>query len=142
MKIFKILGVEKFKCKLNLELEYKISVKNTTKNNYLQGNLDLNIGILKLKESRFKNLGKLQLNLFNCTLEYSRIDECFNNYIFDVFVGKYNILKGLSLYLDLFKFQRYKSFSSDENIDFIYSWVPSLKIKFDIAKYLLAKKEK
>ena len=217
MNIFKILGFEKFKCKLNLIVEYMITAKFYNfiypKGSYNQvlGKLDLNIGILKLKESRFKKLGKFQLNIFNFVLE--RTSEkvkfngkaFFNRYIFDVLVLKYNILKGLSLSLHLFKFEMQCVFkneldeekskenpnSLDAPINKIYNltppspvknsfnsqikgnyicdtptpgqgvmmppmwglfaneaiffesyWVPSLEIKFDVAKYLLSKKKK
>ena len=75
MNIFKILGFEKFKCKLNFIVEYTIFKKYNKKKfpndiyNHLQGKLKLNIGILKLKESRFKKLGKLQVNVFNFAFE-------------------------------------------------------------------------
>lgn len=145
MNIFKILGVEKFKCKLNLKLEYNMWPKyeetilqQSVKNQYL-GNLDLNIGIFKLKESRFKKLGKLQLNIFKFTCDKFKISSqkvthtCF----FDVFIVKYNILKKLSLSLHVFNFER-----RQEKSEYQWVWVPSLEIKFDVAKYLLAKKKK
>lgn len=174
MNIFKILGFEKFKCKLNLIVEYAITQKwggeETPKKNYNQvlGKLDLIIGILKLKESRFKKLGKLQVNVFNFALERTSSDiryngkAFFNKYIFDVLVLKYNILKGLSLYLHLLNFEmRYvlpennpilnpeQEHNSDQvpapemkPLVFGSYWMPSLEIKFDVAKYLVAKKKK
>ena len=161
MNIFKILGFEKFKCKLNLIVEYTIFSKHNKikdlkyRYNHLQGKLNLNIGILKLKESRFKKLGKLQLNVFNFALERTSGDiryngkAFFNKYIFDVLVLKYNILKGLSLSLHLFNFEmRYglKKMEPAEDAPEIpvlgSYWMPSLEIKFDVAKYLVAKKKK
>ena len=200
MNIFKILGFEKFKCKLNLIVEYIISAKEDAelnKDNYnqFQGKLDLNIGILKLKESRFKKLGKLQVNVFNFALERTSVNifyngkGFFNKYIFDVLVLKYNILKGLSLSLHLLNFEmRYElkvkflignmnNWHDPKNIvmpipinqqetpqndmggqyapapmelpmqmkeepGFNFYWLPSLEIKFDVAKYLVAKKKK
>ena len=212
MNIFKILGFEKFKCKLNLIVEYEIARKNwrledfDRNSNHVQGKLDLNIGILKLKESRFKKLSKLQVTVFNFALERTSHDvryngkAFFNKYIFDVLVLKYNILKGLSLSLHLLNFEMQCVFKNKEKeqkqIEIIYSnqplnmthieqnsipniqqnkqeqmkqatpmsqvdqrqiiqqeetmyspgfdcyWMPSLEIKFDIAKYLLAKKKK
>lgn len=161
MNIFKILGFEKFKCKLNLIVEYTIFLKYNEKKdlryryNHLQGKLNLNIGILKLKESRFKKLGKLQVNVFNFALERTSGDiryngkAFFNKYIFDVLVLKYNILKGLSLSLHLFNFEmRYglKKLGPAEDAPEVpvlgSYWMPSLEIKFDVAKYLVAKKKK
>ena len=168
MNIFKILGFEKFKCKLNLIVEYMISAKDNdglNKDNYnqVQGKLDLNIGILKLKESRFKKLGKLQVNVFNFSLERASMNlfykekAFFNKYIFDVLVLKYNILKGLSLYLHLLNFEmRYvlpepapvpnpaqgANPAPVPNPPLGSYWLPSLEIKFDVAKYLVAKKKK
>jgi len=236
MNIFKILGFEKFKCKLNLIVEYTIFKKEDGRQipkqiyNDVQGKLDLNIGILKLKESRFKKLSKLQVNVFNFALERTNNNDnvknkgaFFSKFIFDVLVLKYNILKGLSLSLHLFKFeirsvlkkntikrqeikQESQTTQSSEkltNIDnmekymqssvsninlnsaatpmlnsninnipresetkkeinnqaveekeeimniltkstqyFDCYWMPSLEIKFDVAKYLLAKKKK
>jgi hypothetical protein len=151
MNIFKILGVEKFKCKLNLKLEYNMwpkykdeALQRCVKNQY-QGNLDLNIGIFKLKESRFKKLGKLQLNIFKFTCDKFKISgqkvehTCF----FDVFIVKYNILKKLSLSLHVFNFERRQE-KLEYQLVWVTSWVwvPSLEIKFDVAKYLLAKKKK
>lgn len=209
MNIFKILGFEKFKCKLNLIVEYTIfKTRNKTKipknrYNQVKGKLDLNIGILKLKESRFKKLSKLQVNVFNFALERTNDKDnvknkgaFFSKFIFDVLVLKYNILKGLSLSLHLFKFEMRSVFEkskeeqqverliddsqlgdseitvnnetnesilnqSDEIIknqsegpleikekpanvspSFDCYWMPSLEIKFDVTKYLLAKKKK
>lgn len=161
MNIFKILGFEKFKCKLNLIVEYTIFSKyNKIKDlkyryNHLQGKLNFNIGILKLKKSRFKKLGKLQLNVFNFALERTSGDiryngkAFFNKYIFDVLVLKYNILKGLSLSLHLFNFEmqydldKVEPGKDDPIVPVLESyWMPSLEIKFDIAKYLVAKKKK
>ena len=174
MNIFKILGFEKFKCKLNLIVEYKIFEKYddlpTPANgyNHVQGKLDLTIGILKLKESRFKKLGKLQINVFNFALKRTseyfiyKGKAFFNKYIFDVLVLKYNILKGLSLSLHLFKFEmQYKikkigipvqmpinqepqepMVIMQDYLVFESLWMPSLEIKFDVAKYLVAKKKK
>ena len=198
MNIFKILGFEKFKCKLNLIVEYAITLKwngwEMPKKNYNQvlGKLNLNIGILKLKESRFKKLGKLQVNVFHFALERTSDDigyngkAFFNKYIFDVLVLKYNILKGLSLSLHLFKFEmRYNLLKKQKDVVvnmnpmpiiinqegetsqkestappvvqvppmrivrtmvlepvLNFYWLPSLEIKFDVAKYLLAKKKK
>lgn len=158
MNIFKILGFEKFKCKLKVIIEYAITVKVDDVEeevNHFQGKLDLIIGILKLKESRFKKLGKLQVNVFNFALE--RISEdsdykgkaFFNKYIFDVLVLKYNILKGLSLYLHLFNFEMrcvLEKVGTEINPQIVpvfgSYWMPSLEIKFDVAKYLVAKKKK
>ena len=198
MNIFKILGFEKFKCKLNLIVEYAITLKwnggevSKEKYNQFLGKLNLNIGILKLKESRFKKLGKLQVNVFNFALERTSDDigyngkAFFNKYIFDVLVLKYNILKGLSLSLHLFKFEmRYNLLKKQKDVVvnmnpmpiiinqegetsqkestappvvqvppmrivrtmvlepvLNFYWLPSLEIKFDVAKYLLAKKKK
>ena len=208
MNIFKILGFEKFKCNLNLIVEYEMARKNCRLEdadkdyNHVQGKLDLNIGILKLKESRFKKLSKLQVTVFNFALERTSHDvryngkAFFNKYIFDVLVLKYNILKGLSLSLHLLNFEMQCVFknkneeqkpieinnnpsnmptvnqnpipNSQPNMPTqmnqeqmeqmieptvqqekpVYSsgfdcyWMPSLEIKFDIAKYLLAKKKK
>ena len=201
MNIFKILGFEKFKCKLNLIVEYTITMiseeGDNVKDDYnnVHGRLDLNIGILKLKESRFKKLGKLQVNVFNFALERTSINifyngkGFFNKYIFDVLVLKYNILKGLSLSLHLLNFEmRYElkvkflignmnNLQDPKNIvmpipinqqetpqndmggqyapapmgqpmqmkkepGFNFYWLPSLEIKFDVAKYLVAKKKK
>lgn len=147
MNIFKILGVEKFTCKLKVDLNYAwgYTAKLDSNNCIFELDLDLNIGIFKLKESRFKKLGKLQLNIFKFTSEkFKRGDKkdthtCF----FDVFIVKYNILKKLSLSLHVFKFERRQKKSNLKN-DYVLSWVwvPSLEIKFDVAKYLLAKKKK
>ena len=162
------------------------------KYNQFLGKLNLNIGILKLKESRFKKLGKLQVNVFNFALERTSDDigyngkAFFNKYIFDVLVLKYNILKGLSLSLHLFKFEmRYNLLKKQKDVVvnmnpmpiiinqegetsqkestappvvqvppmrivrtmvlepvLNFYWLPSLEIKFDVAKYLLAKKKK
>ena len=162
MNIFKILGFEKFKCKLNLIVEYEITLKSHGKEmlkkenyNHVQGKLDLNIGILKLKESRFKKLGKLQVTVFNFALERTSHDinykgkAFFNKYIFDVLVLKYNILKGLSLSLHLLNFEmRYDLLQMGQGEDAQIVpvlgsyWMPSLEIKFDVAKYLVAKKKK
>ena len=161
MNIFKILGFEKFKCKLNLIVEYAITLKwngwEMPKKNYNQvlGKLNLNIGILKLKESRFKKLGKLQVNVFNFALERTSDDigyngkAFFNKYIFDVLVLKYNILKGLSLSLHLLNFEMRCWLDKVEQKEdapkvpvFGSYWMPSLEIKFDVAKYLVAKKKK
>ena len=162
MNIFKILGFEKFKCKLNLIVEYAITLKwnggevSKEKYNQFLGKLNLNIGILKLKESRFKKLGKLQVNVFNFALERTSDDvrfkgkAFFNKYIFDVLVLKYNILKGLSLSLHLLNFEmRYvldrmvpKKEDAPKVPVFGSYWMPSLEIKFDVAKYLVAKKKK
>ena len=161
MNIFKILGFEKFKCKLNLIVEYAITLKwngwEMPKKNYNQvlGKLNLNIGILKLKESRFKKLGKLQVNVFNFALERTSDDvrfngkTFFNKYIFDVLVLKYNILKGLSLSLHLLNFEMRCWLDKVEQKEdapkvpvFGSYWMPSLEIKFDVAKYLVAKKKK
>ena len=201
MNIFKILGFEKFKCKLNLIVEYTIFKKDDRMQipkqfyNDVQGKLDLNIGILKLKESRFKKLSKLQVNVFNFALERTSVNifyngkGFFNKYIFDVLVLKYNILKGLSLSLHLLNFEmRYElkvkflignmnNWHDPKNIvmpipinqqetpqndmggqyapapmelpmqmkeepGFNFYWLPSLEIKFDVAKYLVAKKKK
>lgn len=168
MNIFKILGFEKFKCKLNLIVEYTITMINEEGDNAkddinnVHGRLDLNIGILKLKESRFKKLGKLQVNVFNFALERTSINikyngkAFFNKYIFDVLVLKYNILKGLSLSLHLLNFEmRYvlpepapvpnpeqEPNPGIQPLVFGSYWMPSLEIKFDVAKYLVAKKKK
>ena len=162
MNIFKILGFEKFKCKLNLIVEYEITLKahghellKKEAYNHVQGKLNLNIGILKLKESRFKKLGKLQVNVFNFALERTSHDvqykgkAFFNKYIFDILVLKYNILKGLSLYLHMLNFEmRYvlEQLEAEEDATKVpvlgSYWMPSLEIKFDVAKYLVAKKKK
>lgn len=161
MNIFKILGFEKFKCKLRLIVEYTINSKFDTQinpkegYNHVLGKLNLIIGILKLKESRFKKLGKLQVNVFNFALERT-FDNVrfngkafFNKYIFDVLVLKYNILKGLSLSLHLLNFKMqydlYKVEIAEDAQEVLFLgsyWMPSLEIKFDIAKYLVAKKKK
>jgi hypothetical protein len=141
MNIFKILGVEKFTCKLKVDLKYAwiYTAKSDPRNGIFKLKLDLNIGIIKLKESRFKKLGKLQLNIFKFTcdnfqISYQKVTHtCF----FDVFIVKYNILKKLSLSLHVFNFKR-----RQEEANYQWVWVPSLEIKFDVAKYLLAKKKK
>ena len=80
----------------------------------------------------------------------------FNKYIFDVLVLKYNILKGLSLSLHLLNFEmRYvlpepapvpnpeqEPNPGIQPLVFGSYWMPSLEIKFDVAKYLVAKKKK
>ena len=66
-----------------------------------------------------------------------------------ILVLKYNILKGLSLSLHLLNFEmRYDlgkegpAEDAPEVLVFESYWMPSLEIKFDVAKYLVAKKKK
>ena len=150
MNIFKILGVEKFTCKLKVDLNYAwgYTAKLDSNNCVFELDLDLNIGIFKLKESRFKKLGKLQLNIFKFTSEnFKRRGKDTHTCFFDVFIVKYNILKKLSLSLHVFNFKILQEKSKSKR-DWVPSleikrvWVPSLEIKFDVAKYLLAKKKK
>lgn len=148
MNIFKILGVEKFTCKLKVDLKYAWAYdleKSNPNNSIFKLKLDLNIGVFKLKESRFKKLGKLQLNIFKFTCDKFEIS-CQQNKqpcFFDVFIVKYNILKKLSLSLHVFNFERRQKKSKLKNDNVLsWVWVPSLEIKFDVAKYLLAKKKK